>query len=496
MIQQRAINKIQNTSLPHHLIGKTYPLSKTVTYTYDKLNRISTVTNNWSNQTATYAHDSAGRMTSFKNFNGITTTYKYDNANRLTNINIPNIASYAFTTIDANGNRTNTTQTEPFTATSLAQGNTAYTYNTQKNRLLTVGWAAPTTFTYDNEGQLSSGYANLYGFDYEHRLTGTSTDTYYYDGAGRRLQATRSGVITRYIYDAAGNLLAETDGSNNITKYYIYGGAGLLAMVTPANQTYCYHFNAVGNTIAMTDINKTIVNKYSYDPFGNILNEQETITQPFKFVGQFGVMTESNGFYYMRARYYDPNTGRFISEDPLGFGGGDVNLMGYVFNNPVNLVDADGRCPVCFVLAYTGAQAGAVAVAYAGTKIAQWATNYLAGSNAVSNQVVNDAFTQVGAVTAGGVGVAGLASTGTIGLSVATKTFTQTGDFGFYGSVALGAAGSVLARPLGPAGSFVFGMAGSYAGGVLGGYLDAPNAGQPNYNEPTVPLSNSKQSKF
>ena len=93
----------------------------------------------------------------------------------------------------------------------------------------------------------------------------------------------------------------------------------------------------------MTDSGQTIVNKYSYDPFGKITaNSIENVSQPFKFVGQFGVMSEPNGFYYMRARYYDPEVGRFISEDPIGFGGGDVNLMAYVGNQPINYVDPEG----------------------------------------------------------------------------------------------------------------------------------------------------------
>ncbi|MDA8325378.1 MAG: RHS repeat-associated core domain-containing protein, partial [Nitrospiraceae bacterium] len=65
--------------------------------------------------------------------------------------------------------------------------------------------------------------------------------------------------------------------------------------------------------------------------------------QPFKFVGQFGVMTEPSGFYYMRARYYDPQVGRFISEDPAGFGGGDTNLSIYAGDNPVNGIDPEGK---------------------------------------------------------------------------------------------------------------------------------------------------------
>jgi RHS repeat-associated protein len=113
--------------------------------------------------------------------------------------------------------------------------------------------------------------------------------------------------------------------------------------VTPTNQVYCYHFNATGSTIAMMDQSQAVVNSYVYDAFGNV-TQSETISQPFKYVGQFGVMTEPNGFYYMRARYYDPKVGRFISEDPTGFDGGDVNLYAYVAGNPVMGIDPLGLC--------------------------------------------------------------------------------------------------------------------------------------------------------
>ena len=90
-----------------------------------------------------------------------------------------------------------------------------------------------------------------------------------------------------------------------------------MAMVEPNNTMYCYHFDATGHTVALTDTTKAIVNAYAYTPFGTIANQQEAVPQPFKFVGQCGVMTEDNGWYYMRVRFYDPATHRFISEDPL-----------------------------------------------------------------------------------------------------------------------------------------------------------------------------------
>jgi RHS repeat-associated protein len=89
------------------------------------------------------------------------------------------------------------------------------------------------------------------------------------------------------------------------------------------------------------------VNQYSYDPHGNILGQREQIPQSFKYVCQYGVMAEPNGFYYMRARYYDPKVGRFVSEDPSGFEGGDVNLYAYVKNNPINAIDPEGLAESC-----------------------------------------------------------------------------------------------------------------------------------------------------
>jgi len=126
-------------------------------------------------------------------------------------------------------------------------------------------------------------------------------------------------------------------------KYYIHG-AGLMAMVKDTNEVYTYHYDAVGNTIAMTDETESIINSYAYTPFGILANENETVPQAFKFVGKYGVMTEPDGFYYMRARYYDTEIGRFISEDLIGFDGGDVNLYAYVGNNPMLLIDPFGLC--------------------------------------------------------------------------------------------------------------------------------------------------------
>jgi RHS repeat-associated protein len=327
----------------------TYPGNKKVLYSYDAVNRLETI--RWQDQTARYAYDVVGRPIGLTHFNGSTTAYAYDKAGRLTALdnckpgscNLPSdiLSRYEFT-LDSNGNRTGVVQEEPY-GTTLSNEHTSYTYNLLKNRLLTAGGDS---FTYDDEGQLTNGYSTTYAFDNEHRLVGIGDNVRFtYDGKGNRIEAIRNGIVTRYIYDAGGNILAEADENNTITRYYIYG-RGLIAMVSPAqqqDQVFCYHFNAVGSTIAITDNAGAIVNSYVYDPFGKIANQHETVQQPFTFVGQYGVMTEQNGFYYMRARYYDPNVGRFISEDPIGFEGGDVNLYAYAGNNPVMMIDPSGK---------------------------------------------------------------------------------------------------------------------------------------------------------
>ena len=311
----------------------TYPDQSAVVYTYDAANRLLTVTN-WLAEQATYTYDQAGRLATFTNFNGIVTTYSYDGASRLTGMG-STVASYQFT-LDGNGNRIHSTETEPLSPT-LSPGSTVYDYNTQRNRLLSAG---AVNYTYDDEGQLATSGAVSYTFDCDHRLIGIGTGTQFmYDGLGNRLGVVRGGVTTRYIYDPYGNILAEAD-ANGITRKYIYG-SGLLAVAT-SDARYCYHFDATGHTIALTDMTGTVVNSYTYEPFGQILGQQETVAQPFKYVGQYGVMAEPDGLYYMRARYYDPGVGRFISEDPLGFGGGDVNLLAYVQNNPIDFVDPYG----------------------------------------------------------------------------------------------------------------------------------------------------------
>jgi RHS repeat-associated protein len=132
-----------------------------------------------------------------------------------------------------------------------------------------------------------------------------------------------------------------------------------------------------------------------YTPFGAV-TENKTVEQPFKFVGQAGVISEPNGFYYMKARYYDSTVNRFISEDPTGFGGGDVNLSAYVGNNPIMMVDPNGLSVFgkLWNLQNTvvGLTWGAIGMAFGDVKVT-------IGNNAI--QFENHPFMHGGAITLG-----------------------------------------------------------------------------------------------
>jgi RHS repeat-associated protein len=103
-----------------------------------------------------------------------------------------------------------------------------------------------------------------------------------------------------------------------------------------------YDFDAVGSVVGITGANHSYSDTYAYTPFGGRLLSQGSFNNPFTFVGQAGVTAELNGLSFMRARFYLDDTGRFMTVDPLGLLGGDINTNRYSDNNPVTFTDPLG----------------------------------------------------------------------------------------------------------------------------------------------------------
>ncbi len=136
-------------------------------------------------------------------------------------------------------------------------------------------------------------------------------------------------------------MLVKTEASGTQT-YYVYG-LGLIGQETGGEYT-SYHFDYRGSTKALTDKTGQVTERFQYSPYGLLVSGDATKT-PFLFNGMYGVMTDDNGLYYMRARFYSPEMRRFVNQDVLLGNieeGQTLNRYAYVTGRPVNYVDPFG----------------------------------------------------------------------------------------------------------------------------------------------------------
>ncbi|MDD4440020.1 MAG: RHS repeat-associated core domain-containing protein, partial [Tissierellia bacterium] len=105
-----------------------------------------------------------------------------------------------------------------------------------------------------------------------------------------------------------------------------------------------YHTNIRGDVVSITDSTDTIQAQYTYDPWGTQTSYTGTITQPLRYAGYY--FDEETGLYYLKSRYYSPETGRFLTKDAYSYVKNEspqtLNLYVYCGNNPVNLTDPTG----------------------------------------------------------------------------------------------------------------------------------------------------------
>ena len=307
---QRVISTVERNSSNTVIVGYEYTyddlgrilseihLAKNIKYdyTYDSLSRVTkrTLTNLSDNTTSeeVYAYDNAGNITSCTVSNGAN-TFVYDQNNRL---------------ISYNGQ--------------------AVTYDMDGNMLSATLNGAQMSFVYDSANRLISAGQNSYTYNVEdvrvRNLCGESETTYAYNTNGRLSQLlvkTTDGVITKYVY-GIGLIGEETSGSFKT-----------------------YHFDYRGSTAAITDINGNVTDTFEYDTYGNLVSRTGTSVVIFLYNGRDGVVTDSNGLIYMRARYYSPELRRFINADIIA---GEIsnavtlNRYAYANGNPVSNIDPFG----------------------------------------------------------------------------------------------------------------------------------------------------------
>jgi len=317
----------------------------------------------------------------------VATNYAYDNLSRLQSV----LRQLAGSTIDGNtytvdnaGNRTAKTDQRAavtsnygfdaiYELTSVTQGtNTteSYTYDPVGNRLSSLGvspysinvsnqlTSTPNTIhSYDNSGnmltKIDSTGTTSYAWDFENRLTGVTlpgsggTASFKYDPFGRRIQKSfttganpPTTTTTNYLYDGD-NGIEEVDPNGSVLARY---SQGLnidepLAMLRGGATSY-YHADGLGSVTSLSNPVGALAQTYSYDSFGKPTTSSGSLINPFQYTAR--ELDSETGLYFLRARYYNQSTGRFVSEDPVGFDGDAVDFFAYANENPTNVTDPFG----------------------------------------------------------------------------------------------------------------------------------------------------------
>ncbi|NJO16765.1 MAG: RHS repeat-associated core domain-containing protein [Thioploca sp.] len=212
---------------------------------------------------------------------------------------------------------------------------------TAANRLATYNGQA---VRFDADGNMTfgpvSGRMAELQFDSHNRLVQAGEIRYRYDAENQRVGVNETNYVVNSQLELSQVLVKEENGKKT---FYVYG-LGLIG--EEGEERYrSYHFDFRGSTVALTNERGEVVERFGYGPYGELVAGEASVT-PFLFNGRFGVMTDPNGLYFMRARYYSPEIKRFVNLDVLlgevGEGQG-LNRFAYGIGNPINYIDPEGR---------------------------------------------------------------------------------------------------------------------------------------------------------
>ncbi len=283
----------------------------------------------------------------------------YDALNRLTNADYGDGETQGYT-FDAMGSR--------LSRVDSAAGTTNSTYNAA-NMLLSTGGYGALGFQNDADGNTVSGNGRTNAWNSQNRLVSCtingSTSTYNYGADGLRRQKTTNGATTDYAYDGT-MMVREGHASGGsltpatVTATYFQGASGpcyrrddtqteLDSQGRTVTKARWYVYDGLGSVVGEVDPLGNLTSSPKYDVYGAVRANAGAATSRQGFVGGLGHVSDDTGLVYMRARYYDPAMGRFVSEDPEGSGS---NWFVYSDNNPITRTDPTGECTLAGELEY------------------------------------------------------------------------------------------------------------------------------------------------
>ncbi|MCI8368147.1 MAG: RHS repeat-associated core domain-containing protein [Clostridia bacterium] len=298
------------------------------------------------NESIKYTYDRCGNISEIRENGHLKTKYTYDSLNRLIREDNKHCGTTFVFSYDQNGNITERCE-YPYT---LKHGEeleelecTHYTYDYVGDKLVNYNGE---TFTYNALGNPITYRGKAVSWLYGKFLTSYNGTTFAYNGAGQRVS--KGNII--FTYDSDGRLLKQSNGLK-----FIYDTTGV-AGLNYNGESYLYRKDVQGNIIAIIQWPNMIVARYEYDAWGNHVVTDKNgnpitsgigVLNPFRYRSYY-YDTETE-LYYLQTRYYDPELGRFISQDSIEYAAPEtingLNLYAYCANNPVMYVDPTGTMP-------------------------------------------------------------------------------------------------------------------------------------------------------
>ena len=356
-----------------------------VSYTYDSLNRLSTVVDARlpGNQTTTYAHDNANNVATVTYPNGVQTALSYDQLNRLKQL-ATSQTGYLYT-FDNAGNRKTASEYngrsvawnfdgiyrltgETITgAAGNANGTASYVLDPVGNRDIatsSIPGLSPIggTFnaddelaseSYDSDGNVTASGGKTFSYDTENHLMSMNGGAVniLYDGDGNRVAKIVSGVTTRYLVDdlnptGYAQVVEELSGAGPVQRQYTYGLQRISQnqLISNTWTPSFYGYDGFGTVRQLTNSAAAITDTYDYDAFGNKINSTGSTPNNYLYRGE--QYDSDLGLYYLRARYMNPLTGRFMGRDPIDgstYDPATLHKYAYAEDDPVNGSDPTGQ---------------------------------------------------------------------------------------------------------------------------------------------------------